>query len=244
MKKARLYYFPYAGASSVTYKTWGKNFDTNIEFKVMDYPGHGKRSEEPFCASAFAASKDLYQSIVKDYKKGESYYFAGHCLGALICFEVCHMLAEKQDIALPERLFLSGHGAPDKIIMEGLHKMSDEELIAYQKSVGGIPEELLKEDFIDYVKEIVLPPIRYDSKAYEEYTVKEGRDTLKVPLTVINGLNDWKSPQEEVKRWDSFSTGTIKYVNYNTNHYFINTMTQEYLNEINLTIQADLLELQ
>ena len=231
MEKVHLYYFPYAGASSVTYKSWFKGSDL-IEFVVMDYPGHGKRNQEPLIHSANEICDDLFKKIKSRQTNGAPYFFAGHCLGALISYEICRLIERDGTIQPPQRLFLSGHGAPDKLINEGLYKMTDDDLIQYQRKVKGIPEELLGDDFIDYVKEIVLPPIRSDSEVYESYRIGDNDDIIHVPLTVINGLKDWKSPQDEVKRWNEFTSNCVDYINFDDTHYFINNRTDEYLMEI------------
>lgn len=236
MKEAKLFYFPYAGASSATYRSWGNKFDERIEFTVLDYPGHGRRNSESFCRSAADISRALFPVIAESIADGVPYFFAGHCLGALIGFSLCQKIESSKEFPLPSGLILSGHGAPDKVVIEGLYKMNDTELMEYQKKVGGIPEELLEDDYIDYVKEIVLPPIRFDSEAYESFKVSDTNPVLSVPITVINGLKDWKSPQEEVKRWSGFSSKEVRYVNYEEDHYFINSMTRAYIEELNTTI--------
>lgn len=237
MKKAKLFYFPYAGASSATYRSWGNKFDESIEFTVLDYPGHGRRNSESFCRSAADISRALLPVIAQSVADGTPYFFAGHCLGALIGFSLCQMIDLSKELPMPSGLIISGHGAPDKVVIEGLYKMNDTELIEYQKKVGGIPEELLEDDYIDYVKEIVLPPIRYDSEAYESFKVSDTNPVLPIPLTVINGLKDWKSPQDEVKRWSSFSSKEVRFVNYDEDHYFINSMTKAYIEEMTKTIR-------
>lgn len=238
MEKVNLYYFPYAGASSVTYKAWINSFE-DVNFIVLDYPGHGKRSEEPLVSSTEEICRDLFKRIAERQNMSERYYFAGHCLGALAAYEICRRIGKEAGMNPPARLFLSGHGAPDRVVHEGLYKMSDDELIEYQRKVKGIPEELLEEDYIDYVRAIVLPPIRSDSEVYEGFAIDPGDGIVSVPLTVINGLKDWKSPQDEVKRWDGFTDSSVDYVNFDEDHYFLNTRTDEYLKVIKDAIRQD-----
>ena len=238
MEKATLYYFPYAGASSATYKSWIKNCG-DVNFVVMDYPGHGKRSYEQLLNSASDVCEDLLKIIKNRQDFSEKYYFAGHCLGALIAYEICRMIEAEGSLPAPRALFLSGHGAPDKVVNEGLYKMTDDELIEYQRRVGGIPDELLQEEYLDYVKEIVLPLIRSDSETYESYQFHGNEGIVNVPLIIINGLKDWKSPREEVKRWNEFTRSYVKYVDFDDDHYFLNKRTDEYLGVIMNEIKED-----
>ena len=194
MKKATIYYFLYAGASTATVRSWSKKFSDGVELKVIDYPGHGKRSKEKFLDSSEELCNDIYNILKQEQKEGEGdYYLAGHCLGALISFRLCQMIEKDKQIKLPRRIFVSGHGAPDKVVIEGLYKMNDEELLANQKNVGLIPPELFEDDYIDYVKMMLLPVIRHDSMAYESFTSEPC--PISVPVTAINGLKDWKSPK-------------------------------------------------
>ena len=235
MKKATVYYFPYAGASTATFRSWNKEFSEDVELKVIDYPGHGKRSKEKFLDSSEDLCKDIYSIVKQEQSGGEGdYYLAGHCLGALVSFRVCQMIEKEKQIRLPRRIFISGHGAPDKVVYEGLYKMNDEDLLAYQKKVGLIPSELFEDDYIDYVKMMLLPIIRHDSMAYESF--KAEPYPVSVPITAINGLKDWKSPQDEVTRWEQFTTDEVKFVNYDEEHFFVSSMTDIYLAEINNTV--------
>jgi Predicted thioesterase involved in non-ribosomal peptide biosynthesis len=232
MSKEKLYYFPYAGASTATFKNWNSYFGDDITFEVLDYPGHGKRVFEDYCNSVHEICDDIYSVIRKNYEEGQKYYFAGHCLGGLIIYELCQMIQDKHEMEMPNMIFASGHGAPDKVVNEGIAKMDDMTMLEYLNKQGAVDSALLDDDFRELVTDIVIPPIRKDAEVYENYTINSNYKIPKVNLSVLYGTSDWKSPMEEIQRWKDFVDGIVELYPFNGGHYFINSMTEEYLSLI------------
>lgn len=237
----KLYFLPYAGASEMTYKKWKKFFkDTNIEFKVLDYAGHGNRNSENYITTIKETCEDIYNLIKEDNKEDKPFFLAGHCLGAIIAYELCYLISEKKEISNPAGIFISGHGAPDKVVYEHICDMNDEKLINYLYEQGNLKEEMLQKEMRNIVNEVVLPPLRADSKLYESYVYNKERKALDLDFYVLYGNNDWKCPKEEIKRWDEFIESPIKYYEYSGGHYFINNLYKECAKDImNIILQYD-----
>ena len=65
MKKAVLYYFPYAGATTVSFKNIENYFSDEIEPVCLEYAAHGKRIKEKNYASITELASDMADQIKK-----------------------------------------------------------------------------------------------------------------------------------------------------------------------------------
>ena len=125
LKKAIFYYFPYAGASAMSFKNMHGYFSDDVQTVCVEYSGHGKRIESPYPVSINDIATDAFKTITATDNE-VPVYLGGHCLGAIVAYEVC-LLFKKAGISAPAKLFISGQGAPDKIISEKLQTMNEEE---------------------------------------------------------------------------------------------------------------------
>ncbi len=228
-----LYYLPYAGASASTFKRWKSIISPKIKFKVIEYSGHGKRNKEDFYTSYKEACEDIYKIIKVDNKENLPFFLAGHCLGALLAVEMYYFLKDKDELDLLKGIIVSGHGAPDKIVNEHMETMNNEELGEYLLKEGAIKKEMLEVDMKPFFQDLILPPIKADAKLYNEYSFKKDRDKIGVDLVIMSGAKDWKCPVSEINRWKEFVDRTILYFIYDSDHYFINNLREECVNDIN-----------
>ena len=233
MEKIKLYCLPYAGGSAGTFKKWNALMNPKIEFKAIDYAGHGNRDTEEFYQNIQECCEDVYNIIKKDYEPGTSYYLMGHCMGAILCYELCYQIEKKQEIEKPKGIIVSGHGSPDKIVNEQLSDMSKDDLTAYLYEKGAIAPEMLLDEMRDLVHDFILPPVIADSELYESYQIKEERQPLSEKIVVMYGKNDYKFSASDVKEWDRFSKEEVTYIEYDGGHYFINDLRQECAKDIN-----------
>jgi len=105
----RLVLFPYAGGSASIYRKWDNKLPSSIAVHAVELPGHGNRLNEPL----FNRVEPLVQSMakaLKPYWEG-SYVLFGHSMGAIISFEVAHLLRRESKRG-PAHLFLSGRPCP------------------------------------------------------------------------------------------------------------------------------------
>ncbi|WP_346836047.1 thioesterase II family protein [Paenibacillus polymyxa] len=238
MSKRVLYFFPYSGASKVTFNEWKSVLEPEIEFKALDYAGHGKRRTEDYYQSVNEACIDIYESIKKDLQDYDYYYLAGHCLGAIIAIELYYHILLKKEVEQPDGIFISGQGAPDRIYGEKLSTMEDRKLLQYLHSLGSIDESMLDEELYSFVEEFVLAPVKADSMIYEQYILEADRDPIKSSMYVMYGRNDQTYAANEMNRWSKFSSKPVQYYSYEGGHYFINSHTLEYITDIKDAITA------
>ena len=239
-----LYFLPYSGASKVTFKDWAPAFAPEIEFKALDYAGHGNRRGEGYYSSVSEACADIYNRIkddqvikdsrdIKDGKRPKDrYYLAGHCLGGILAYEVYYRILEKKKFGLPEGIFISGQGAPDRMRGEKLSVMENRELLKYLHSLGAVDEGMLDEELYGFVEDFVLAPVKADSKIYEDYVLKAGREPVESSVYVMYGRDDQTYPADEMGGWSRFASRPVRYRCYEAGHYFINSLTSRYIEDI------------
>lgn len=232
MEKIKLYCLPYAGASAGTFKKWNSLFNQKIQFKAVDYAGHGNRNAEDFYHNIQECCDDIYNIIKNDYKTDTPYYIMGHCMGAVLCYELCYQIEKRNEIAKPEAIFVSGHGAPDKIVNEHLSNMSKKDLTTYLYEKGAIAPEMMLDEMRELVYGFILPPVIADSNLYESYKITEDREPLNEKIIVMYGKDDYKFSAEAVKEWQHFSNKEVTFIEYNGGHYFINDLRQECAKDI------------
>lgn len=232
MDKCKLYYFPYAGASANTFQRLSAKFPQEIEFICYDYPGHGERVFEEFEKSVSGICEDMYRLILQDNKENIPFFLGGHCLGAIVAYELCHIILERNEMKLPEIVFISGHASPDKIVLENLIEKSDFELMKYLNEQGAIDEKMLNPETFNLVSGFYVAPIKADAKVYDSYCGNKLDCKINTNFVIFYGDKDWKCPEEEVIRWKEFVNGRIEFIKFHDNHYFVNSMQSKYAEEI------------
>jgi surfactin synthase thioesterase subunit len=225
----RLFFVPYAGASSVTFKHWVKKMEPEVELEIFEMSGHGSRLFEDCYSSIEEAVKDFYSFLEKKLLGiTDKYYLAGHCLGAVIIYETCILIDKNKKINLPERIFVSGHGSPEYIHDEDHVKdMSDRDMVDYFVKQGGMSGEYLNDELL----ELIVPPMKSDVAIYEDYRFDKNRDIPLVDMTVLYGNQDIMTPDNELEEWRKFSKD-IDYVAFDDEHYFINSQEEKFLYEM------------
>ncbi len=240
MTKAKLYLFPYAGASNVTFKQLSGYLSDDIELVILDYPGHGKRKKENYLNSIADIAEDAYKQIRTDNPDNIPYFLMGHCLGALVVLELCYYLTENNISFLPMHIFLSGQGTPDHIFREHCDSMSDQELLKYLCENNAIDKEMLNPEFEPFVKTLIIDPIKKDAAVYDQYVFDSSRKPLALSASVLYGTNDYKYPSDQMSGWDTFFSAPVDYLSYDSGHFFITGMMQEYARDINRQVQKSL----
>ncbi len=231
--KANLYYFPHAGASSLTYKNICNYIDSEINVKVLDYPGHGQNIQKPFCKTLEELLTYLYGTIKQDAVDHVPYFLSGHCIGALIAYELTRMIAEKNEFELPKALIISGHGAPNRIASEHLDQRSDDQLLDYLIENNQIDPQMKNENVRKFVIDLILNPIRFDSVLYDNYQMGNPAFQLPIRLDVLYGEEDDRFPIDTIQDWEKYCIYPVEYHVFPGNHYFLQTDEKRYFEEIN-----------
>lgn len=224
----KLFFVPYAGGSSVTFKHWIKYLEPEIDLEIFEMAGHGKRLFDDCYKSLEEASEDFYNFLKSRVSENEKYFLAGHCVGAVILYETCILINERKQFSLPERIFISGHGFVEYIHNEKKVKdMSDKEMINHFISEGGMSEEYLNEELL----ELIIPGMKSDVTIYEDYVFNKERNIPYLNMTVLYGEHDGQTPKNELEAWKNYSND-IDYVSFDDSHYFLNNYYEKFLDTI------------
>lgn len=214
LQKIKLICIPYAGGNSYSFRDLQPFLGRHIDIVTLELPGRGKRMTEPPLSEIHLMADDLYRQLLPHI--GSPYMLYGHSMGAVLGNLLVHKL-KKEWKALPLHFFATGCVAPvfnDQ--RRKLHLLSDEQLMAELKKMGGMPDALLED--LDLM-EFFLPVIREDMKALECYQYQPmGR--YSTGITVITGASE-EITDRQAAGWGLETEKEIRILRYPGNHFFI-----------------------
>ncbi|MFE6158652.1 thioesterase II family protein [Streptomyces sp. NPDC056486] len=190
----RLICFPHAGAGATTYTDWAPALPEEIELVAVQLPGRQNRiAEEPF--TEVGPLVNVLTHALRPVLSG-SFSFFGHSCGAALAFELAKAL-RAQGRQGPEQLFLSAQPAPGVTGIRQLHDLPEDEFHAEMVGLGGIDEEIVRDEF---VMASLLPVLRADFGLWERHTTAP-QPPLDCPITVLAGDCDPRAPKETAGEW-------------------------------------------
>ncbi|MBI3230104.1 MAG: thioesterase [Burkholderiales bacterium] len=222
-RRFRLYCFPHAGGSAVNYRQWQSKLSPAIEVCAVQLPGRGQRMAETPYSDLPTLVKALAPIIA--HQSHLPFAFFGHSMGALIAFELARY-CQLHDLPTPQALFVSGTAAPQhRRPSEGLHKMSDDELLNALAKFNGTPPEVLQHKEL---MAMMLPMMRADFAMVENYQYFPA-PILNMPLTVLVGKKDDRTTPEQADGWAKETSNICRVQWFDGDHFFINSETDAVL---------------
>lgn len=233
-KGPRLVCFPHAGGSATAYVQLARALPADFDVLSVQYPGRQDRYREaPFTAIAplvEAVAEELARELAAD--SGRPYALFGHSMGALVAFETARLLAQG-DQPGPERLFLSGRGAPDCRPSAQSLLWDDADVLADVRRLGGTDQTMLDNP---EVLEMVLPALRADYRALAAYRWRGG-EPLAAPVTALIGDSDPMVTVQEAQTWQEHTSGEFDLKVFTGGHFYLN----DHLDRIAATVTQGLL---
>lgn len=229
--RMRLFCFPYAGGSALSFRTWADNLPHFIEVFPIEMPGRGVRLSEP----PFHQISPLVEEIsyaIHPYLD-IPFAFFGHSLGALISFELARFVRKTYALN-PVHLFVSGRGAPQVIEHNKIHHLSDAEFLEALRRFNGTPKKVLESAEL---MQLLLPTLRADLMINESYTYTV-EPPLDCPITVFGGLQDPLVNRDDMEAWKEHTLSSFSLHLLPGDHFFINTAQYFLLQLINKTVTA------
>jgi surfactin synthase thioesterase subunit len=223
----RLYCFPHSGGSAGEYLRWLGDLP-GVEVLGLQLPGRGARlAEEPPYSLA-----ELTRALLAEVEFEGPYVFFGHSLGALAAYETTLALRAAGK-PLPERLILSGFGAPHLHDPGApIHELDGPQLLeAIQAEYGTLPPELTENAEL---RDITLKSLRADLAMVGTYR-HEPAEPLDRPLTILGGADDhptagWQSA------WQAYTTASFDLRVFPGDHFYF----RERADDVRECIQAKL----
>ncbi len=215
----KIIFLSHAGGSSTLFFSFLKEFINEKEMKFIDYKGHGSRITEELCNNFDEMINDILIKFLEIVNPCEQYLIVGHSLGAYIGFHLEKIL-EKKFGYQAKNLLISGIEPIEYPILKlgQLSELTDEKFMLEIERYGGLEPNLFKnEDF----KEFALPILRSDFKVIESMNNRFKKETVKSPITVVNGTND-KYEIDNLLKWELYSNNNVEFIFLNGGHFYIN----------------------
>ena len=233
--KVRLFCFPYAGSSAVvTYKFLVDSLPEDIEVCPVEFPGRGGRMAEKLISDISIAVDQISEEITDYFEK--PYIFFGHSMGALVAYELSHLLIKKYD-SRPLKLYLSAHMAPnirkDEKIM---HLLTGDEFLDELIKMNGLATEILQhKELLD----LMLPIIKNDYKLCETYQYAD-KERLNIPFQVFGGKEDKDVKFDHLEEWSNLTSSECNIEMLDGDHFFISKQKDLFLEKFSSILLHDL----
>jgi len=151
--------------------------------------------------------------------EAENIVFFGHCSGALVAYELAHMLSREARAWPNAWLALSGQAPPIVSQCPGeVIPRSELGLIEKLRANGGTPEDVLANaEFL----ELLAPMIEADFDAWDQYRVPEDRGKLAISISVLGGKADEAASEADLLAWKDHTTGQFRCHLLDGGHFFL-----------------------
>jgi len=148
-----------------------------------------------------------------------SFAFFGHSMGAIISFELAHLLRREHKPG-PAHLFLSGRPAPHRTKKKSpTYNLPEPEFIEELRRLQGTPAEVLAHPEL---MSVLTPILRADLEICQTYEYAP-RPPLECPITVFGGLQDQDVSREQLEGWRDYTSSSFAVRMFPGNHFFLHT---------------------
>jgi surfactin synthase thioesterase subunit len=182
-----------------------------------ELPARATSASEPACLSFESAVESIAEALRA--KVASPYAVFGHCLGALLAFELVHDLVARG--CQPLWVGVSGSPAPQLVVPEPVsgppEDWSRDQLVAYMRSLGGTPEELWSNTVL---ADRMIAAIRSDLIVNHRYRYAP-RAPLSSPLSIMRGDADPLAGYEEMRGWLDHAGGATEFRTWPGGHFYL-----------------------
>lgn len=230
----RMFCFPYAGGGAWAYRKWKDALVDDVALYSIQLPGRENRIDEAPITSMPAMRARLAEEIAPYLDR--PFIFFGHSLGSLIAFECVRELRDR-GLPLPQRMIVSGRRAPHIGRTEKpWHSMSDVDLMAELKNLGGTPDGILENAEL---RALFLPVLRADFGLNEAYVHRE-EAPLPMVATMLRGTDDPTTSLAQAEEWRRHFSSPVRFVEYGGGHFFIDSHFPAVIAQVNAELVAAL----
>jgi medium-chain acyl-[acyl-carrier-protein] hydrolase len=213
----RLFCFPYAGGTALTYRNWPDGLPPGVEVCAVQLPGRGNRFHE----KPFGNLRGLVGAVAPALAPflDRPFAFFGHSMGAMIAFELARHLRREYGL-LPAHLFVSGRRAPHLDRDEAVtYNLSEADFIDSLRDLNGTPPEVLAHREL---MQLMVPLLRADFAVCQTYSYTP-EPPLGCPLTAFGGLSDREVSREQLGGWREQTSGAFVMRLLPGDHFFLDS---------------------
>jgi medium-chain acyl-[acyl-carrier-protein] hydrolase len=224
---------PYAGGGASIFNDWLERMPPHVQVLPLQLPGREERYEElrPVDVAELVAELSAVLARLAPRRFG----LFGHCLGALLSFELARELSRAGRQG-PEHLFVSSFAAPDVGLgRPPLHGSSDAEFISELKRLGGIPEGVAREELL---LALYLPLLRSDFELIERYRFQPAAP-LECPIIGFRGMQDHEVSGSDFAGWSRHTKHSFTEHRFEGGHFFFQTWADSLLARVAAAIPAE-----
>ncbi len=235
MARGRLLCFAHAGGSSAAFLGWSAPLTTDLELRVVMWPGRDRRSTERPVQDLRDAVAAIADEVAGD--RTLPWILVGHSFGALMAVLVAAELARRG--MAPAHVVVSGK-APPPVADEAAALLSlgdDALLVAMREQYGGAPVEL---DALPLVREETIRHLREDLSLMAQVDAAWPRP-LDIPATITWGEADASVSPAEMARWCEHFAGAVRLRPHAGGHFAAITTPLAILDHIR-AVATDLVE--
>ncbi|MEP9354716.1 alpha/beta fold hydrolase [Xanthobacter sp. KR7-65] len=209
----RLVCLPHAGGSAAIYRPWKAALAGVASVDSPELPGRGTRQSAPFPAGIVALAEDLAAPLAE---RSVPLVLYGHSMGALLAFETARALA-RHGVTVAG-LVLSGRAAPHLPFPSlDRHQMSDAQLIAELRRIGGTSDAVLAQPDL---LAVMLPALKADFRMVDTYAFAPG-PKLDCPAVILGGADDLATPEPSLHAWRELVGGPLAVEIWPGGHFFV-----------------------
>ncbi|MBB4910653.1 thioesterase II family protein [Actinophytocola algeriensis] len=206
--------FPHAGGSASYYRWLSDVLRPTVRVFALQYPGRQDRMHDRRLSMIDEFADEVFTAL--EPLMGQRLAFFGHSMGSVIAFEVATRMVDRRG-AGPTTLFVSGRRAPSKHRDDTVHLLDDDGIIDELRRLSGTDVRVLgNED----VLRMVLPPMRSDYTAVENYRYRPG-PKLDCPIVALLGDEDSSVDAEEARAWADHTTDSFSLHTFSGGHFYL-----------------------
>ncbi|MDR2023788.1 MAG: alpha/beta fold hydrolase [Hungatella sp.] len=209
----RLFIFHHAGGGATYYMPMLDQLSDGISVYIMQLPGRENRISDDMYDDLNHLIDDLTDILLPYLDK--PFAFFGHSMGAMISFELTHILKKSYGIS-PEHLFLSSMCAPHLTKKINVKSLSDEQLLLKVFDLGGTGTEISRDQKL---VSLILPTLRKDIKLCDDYYCNSA-EALNVPVTILGGHQDTAVLIGDLLEWDRYFKNAFHVCLFKGNHFY------------------------
>ncbi|MFF5010847.1 thioesterase II family protein [Streptomyces phaeochromogenes] len=217
---------PFAGAGPSFFHPWRKLSAGRWRVVPVELPGRERRIMETPYRNVVEAAKDSVDDIVADLGDGARTVVFGHSLGAVLAYELVHLLGARG--VHVERLVVSGSPGPWTQRERRATGLPDEEFLARVEEFAGFRHEALDHP---EMRELILPVLQADCEMHENY-VPSTDEPVTVPICSIRGDRDGLVSADQAQEWRNATTGEFSHAEFPGDHMYLVDRAPELLDLI------------
>jgi medium-chain acyl-[acyl-carrier-protein] hydrolase len=225
----RLVCLPFVGADASIFRSWQSALPSWIEVLPVQYPGRGKRFNEPAIRSLETLRERLTEVLIPYLDRPFALF--GHSMGGIVAFELARAFDRLSQPA-PVTIFVSASKPPHARLRfmgkrpKPIWSLPEEEFIDELKRLNGTPRELLEDP---EALKVFSPTIRADFELLETADFQYGA-TVKSPIVAFCGTHDFLAPAESILLWRDLTTATFEFHLISGDHFFLLRLRKQLLN--------------